>query len=75
MDKEEEERDERGGESLRKAAEGEDGVAGGVNRGSLGLGRPELVGEGEEDEEQDKDVFGLMMVGEEGPDLFVARSS
>lgn len=73
----EEERDERGGVGLGKAVEGEDGVAGGVSRGSLGLERPEFVGGGEEEEVEglDKEVFGLMMEGEEGPDLFMARSS
>lgn len=70
----EEERDERGGIGFGKAVEGEDGVVGGVSRGSLGLGRPEIGGREEEDE-LDKDVFGLMMEEEEGPNLFVARPS
>lgn len=70
----EEERDKRGGVGLENAVEGEDGVVGGVNRGSLGLGRPEFVG-GQEEDTLDKDAFGLMMEGEEGPNLFVARSS
>lgn len=70
----EEERDERGG-GLGKAVEGEDGIDGGVSRGGLGLRRPEFVGGREEDDVLDKDVFGLMMEGEERPNLFVARSS
>lgn len=69
----EEERDKRG--VLRKVVEGEDGVVGDVSRGSLGLGRPEFVGGGDEEDDLDKGVFGLMMEEEEGPNLFVVRSS
>lgn len=57
----EEERDERGGVGLGKAVVGEDGVVGGVSRGSLGLWRPGFVGGVQEEDELDKDVFGLMM--------------
>lgn len=62
----EEEREEIGGERL--------GEVGGVDMESLGLGRPEF-GEGGEEDELDKDTFGLMTEGEAGPDFFVARSS
>lgn len=70
----EEEREERGGERLEEVVEGEDDEVGGVGMESLGLGRPEF-GEGGEEDERDKDAFGLMMEGEVGPDFFVARSS
>lgn len=69
----EEEREERGGERLGEVVEGEDGEVGDVVMESLGLGRPEF-GEGGEEDELDKDAFGLMMEGERGPDPFVARS-
>lgn len=66
------EREERGGERLGEVAEGEDG--GGVGMERLGLGRPEF-GEGGEEDELDKEAFGLMMEGEAGPDFLVAGSS
>lgn len=66
----EEEREKRGGERLGEVVGGEDGEVGGVGMECLGLGRPEF-GEGGEEDELDKDAFGLMM---EGPDFFVARS-
>lgn len=71
----EEERDRRGGVGLREVVEGGDGVVGGVSRGSLGLGRPEFVGGGDEEDGLDKDVFGLMMEGGEGPNRLAVRSS
>lgn len=71
----EEEREERGGECLGKAVVREDGVVGGVGMESLGLGRPEFGEGAEEEDELDKDVFGLMMEPGVGPGIFAVRSS